>query len=155
MSISPVILQYVVPAIIAAVAAALVGVIPYFMTRRETRKEKGEADKTAVETARLMYDGLALRIEQLEKENQDLRAQLNMMQRQNAYLTDLEAAKYQLEAHVEELTGRINTLEQSLRVVIDAFKEYMINPVPEAADKMLVLLKDIEGQIKIRPRIIE
>jgi predicted nuclease with TOPRIM domain len=155
MIINPVIYQYVVPAIIAAVAASLVGVIPYFMTRRETRKEKGEADKTAVETARLMYDGLAQRVGQLEAENENLRRQYEMLKRQNAYTVDLEATKRELEQQVEELTGRIGLLEQTLKILIDTFKDYMVTPSADASERMAKLLRDVEGQIKIRPRIIE
>jgi predicted nucleic acid-binding Zn-ribbon protein len=140
-------LQYVTPAIIAACAAALVGIIPYFLTKRESIKEKAEADKTAVETARLMYEGLAVRVTQLETENDNLRKQLNIMQSQNAYMADLEITKGELEQHVDELTGRISTLERTLKIVIDAFRKYISNPGIDGGDQMIELLRDIENQM--------
>lgn len=149
MDINPVFLQYVIPAVVASFAAAAVGVIPYFLTRRETSKEKAEADKTAVETSKTLYEALAARVSQLEAENENLRKQLTMMQKQNAYMADLEATKNELEQHVEELTGRISTLERTLKVVIDAFRKYIENPGIDGGDEMIELLKDIEGQTRL------
>lgn len=149
MDVNPVLLQYVMPAIITALAASIIGIVPYFITKRETLKEKRESDKTTVETARLMYEGLSVRVTQLETENDNLRKQLNIMLKQNAYLTDLESTKYELEAHVGELTGRIETLERMLKVVIDAFRKYIENPGIDGGDTMIAMLKDIEGQTRL------
>lgn len=150
MDVNPaVVFQYVIPAIIAALAAAMIGIIPYFMVRRETLKEKRESDKTTVETARLLYEGLAQRVTQLETENTDLRRQHDMLRKENALMIDVQAAKYQLEQHVDELSCRIETLERTLKVVIDAFRKYIENPGIDGGDQMIAMLKEIEGQTKI------
>ena len=148
MDVNPIVWQYVIPAIMAAAAASMVGVVPYFLTRRETSREKAEADKTAVETSRIMYDGLSQRVAQLEAENENLRKQHDMLRKQNAYTVDLEATKYELEAQVHELNGRISTLERSLQVVIAAFREYIESP-EEDVGKMKKILEEIEGQTSL------
>lgn len=149
MDVNPVLLQYVMPAIIAALAASIIGIVPYFLTKRETLKEKRESDKTAVETARIMYEGLAARVTQLEAENENLRKQHDMLRRENALMIDLQAAKYQLDQHVDELSCRIETLERTLAVVIDAFRKYIENPGIDGGDQMIAMLNEIEGQTKI------
>ena len=186
-----IIFQYVVPAIIAGLFMALIGVIPYFISKRESPKERSESGKTTVETARMLYEGLATRVSQLEAENDNLRKQHDILRKENTYTSDLQATKYELEAYeglatrvsqleaendnlrkqheilhkentytsdlqatkyeleaqVSELTCRIDTLEITLKTVIDSVRVYIINPENNAdLDKLLV---DIEGKLNL------
>jgi signal transduction histidine kinase len=142
------IIQYVVPAVIGAIMASLIGVIPYFFVRKSTYKEVQEGEKTAVETSKVLYESLAQRVEQLEHENLDLRKQLDIMKRKQNYIADLESSKHELESQVSELNSRIETLERSLSIVLSSVRSYVTFP-DGGTQQLTELINSLEKQLKI------
>ena len=137
----------------SATAASIPGILAYFNQRRMAASDATQiltdAAVTLIEPLRKQIIDQSARIAILEKENSDLKTQLGVLIRKNAYIEDLEVTKDKLEEHIAVLTGRIETLERTLKNVIDAFRKYIENPGIVGGDQMIELLKDIEVQTRL------
>lgn len=151
------VLKYVIPAVVGAIVAGVVGVIPYFRSRKTTVLEDAQAElsvseavRNSIESAKLMYDGLGERIIVLEKENKDLKLQVGVLNKNNAYISDLEATKYELEAQVDMLNSRMELMETQIKIVLAAFRVFLDAPHSPNSDettRLRVMLNDVEGKL--------
>lgn len=127
-----------VAAIVIAVIGAVSGILPYVRPRRDTSKEIAEA-------AAVLVDPLRIRLDDLTRENGELREQMRIMMNKNNYVEDLEGVNSTLNEKVMQLSARVETLERMNRELIDMIRDYVEDPKNKS--KVLRAIHDMEEQL--------
>jgi len=125
-------------AIIIACIGAGAGILPLLKPRPDTSGE-------IVKAAESLIKPLREELECVRKENADLSKQVEILMQKNIYTADLEGVRDELQEKVTSMQGRIETLERMNKHLIEAFREYISNPVDKT--KFSSMLDDMERQI--------
>jgi hypothetical protein len=142
--------------LVSAVVASggFTAIVSYYVNKRKTNIEASEiAVDISIKMVETMDNRLKKneeRLVKLEKENSDLRMQIDILLTKNAYITDLEFTKYELEAHVNELTGRVSLLEHAIRNIFKFVKESDLSSTPYDFQKLQNDLSEIELQLGLK-----
>jgi len=139
----------IVISIIALLGVLISGAYPYFKARKETGKE-------IIESSVMLMRGNQERIEFLIKDNavlrnevKDLRAYIEIIGKQNAYIPDLEAVRAEQSAQIEQLTGRIEYMESSVFEMCDMLRKALANSDKIDIGKVFDVIEDIEEKFRV------